>query len=158
AARARGGERVAALGDFHGHQLGRFLYGVGVVDAARLGAQLGAQGFRRNLWDIRANIDRAEVILFAFLDGEGDDEPLLGGVVFSGGRNDADVDIAVFEVVAAQQVTVHLDPVGIIDVVRLQEAQKIRLAGLDDVLEASIGKRPVADENDLGDAGLGAFV
>src|SRR5262249_54864240 len=51
-----------------------------------------------------------------------------------------------------------LDAVGIVDVIRLEEAQPVGLAGLDDVEQALSGKSIVADEYDLGDAGLGSLV
>ncbi len=59
---------------------------------------------------------------------------------------------------APQEVAIDLDAVGIVDVVRLQEAQPIGLAGLDDVLQSLVRKVIVADEHDLGDAGLRALV
>jgi hypothetical protein len=49
AARARGSERIAALGHLDGHELAGFLHRVGVVDAAGLGAQLDCAGFRPEL-------------------------------------------------------------------------------------------------------------
>ncbi len=89
---------------------------------------------------------------------EGDDEALGVRIVFPGRGDDADVDEAVFEIVAPQEVAIDLDAVGIVDVVRLEEAQPVRLAGLDDVLETLVGEGFVADEHDLGDAGLRALV
>ena len=158
AVRTRGGEGIAALGHLDGDELGRLLDGVGIVDAARLGPQQGTKRVGRHVRDVRADLDLAEMVLLAFLDGEGDDESLRVRIVFPGRGDDADVDEAVFEIVAPQQVAIDLDAVGIVDVVRLQEAQPVGLAGLDDVLETLVGEGLVADEHDLGDAGLGALV
>ena len=77
--------------------------------------------------NVGLDIDRTEAIVRAFLDGEGDDEALLAGIVLAGRRNDLDVGIAVLEIKPADQVAVGLDTVGIVDVGRLQEAQPIGL-------------------------------
>ena len=79
-------------------------------------------------------------------------------IVFAGRGDDAHVDEAVFEIMPPQQVAIDLDAVGIVDVVRLEEAQPVGLAGLDDVLETLVREVIVADEYDLGDAGFAALV
>jgi hypothetical protein len=63
----------------------------------------------------------------------------------------------VLEVEAAQQLAIGFNPVGIIDIAGLQEGEKPRRGGLDDVLETVGRIGAVADEVDLLDAGLRAF-
>ena len=53
--------------------------------------------------------------------------------------------------------TVRLDPVRIVQVVVLQEAQEIRLAGLDHVAQAPGRVGAIADEIELLDGGLATF-
>src|SRR5437016_2811039 len=98
------------------------------------------------------------MILLPLVDGESDDEALERRIIFAEGGNDAHVGEAVLEVEAAQQVAISLQPVGIVDIAALEEAQEVGLTGMDHVLETEIRIGPVADELDLGDPGLGAFI
>ena len=95
--------------------------------------------------------------MLALVDREGDEEAASCRIVFADRRDDADVDEAVLQVEAAQQVAVGLDAVRIVDVVGLQEGQQAGLRGLDDVLQAEVRIVTVADELDSLDAGLRTF-
>jgi hypothetical protein len=79
-------------------------------------------------------------------------------IEFAHRGHDANVGKAMLQVESAQQVAIRLDPVRIIDVARLHEAEEIGLGGLDDVLEPVVRIIPVADETDALDAGFLAFV
>ena len=136
AARLHGGERIAVLGDLDREVLDRFLHRFAVVDGAGARAQHRTQRPPVDSANVGLHVDDAEMVLRAFLDGEGDDEALFGRIVFAGRRDDLHVGEAVLEVEAANQIAVGLDAVGVVDVGGLQKAEKVRLRGLDDVLQA----------------------
>src|SRR6185437_14793252 len=131
---------------------------VGVVDVARADLESVAQGARIDRVDVRHHIDGADAVLAAFIDGEGDDEALLGRVVFADSRNDAHGGIAVLEVKTAKQVAVGFHPVWVVDVAGLQEAQPVALRGLDHILQPARRIGMDADEVDFLDAGFSAIV
>ena len=103
------------------------------------------------------HVDGSDAVLLTFLDIEGDNEALQRGIVFAHRRDDAHVRITPVEIEAAQQVAVRFDAVLIIDVGRLQEAQPVALAGLDDILQPVRRIGAVSDEIDALDAGLLSF-
>ena len=158
AARAHGGERIAAPRHLDGHLLDRLLDRLAVVDVARAHAQDRAQRLRIDGADVGLNVDGAEMVQRPFFDREGDDEALLGGIVFAGRRDDLHVGIAVLEVEAPDQIAVGLHAVGVVDVGGLQEAQEIGLGGLDHLFQAPRRIGLVADEIDRLDAGLLALL
>ena len=119
AARPHDRERIAALGDLDGHVFDGLFDRVGVVDAARRHPQLRAQRIGIDGADVRHDIDRAEAILIALVDREGDDEALVAGIEFGDRRDDAHIGIAVLEIELAQQVAVGLDAIRIVEVVAL---------------------------------------
>src|SRR5439155_12970330 len=104
------------------------------------------------------DVDRAEIVAVALIDGESQDEAVAARIELGDRRDDAHVRIAVLEIVAAQQLTIRFDAVGIVKVVVLEEAEDAALAGLDHVAQAVARIGAVADEFDLFDARLAAFV
>ena len=124
------------------------------VDARKAAQHVGVE--RRGSTD--TIIDRADAILLAFLDLEGDEKALLLRIVFGQRGDHLHVGIAVLQVEAADQVAVGLDAVRIVDVGAAEEAEQVRLTCLDDVPQAIGRIGDVADEIDRPDAGLGAFV
>ncbi len=96
----------------------------------------------------------ADAVLLAFLDLEGDEEALLLRIVFGQRGHHLHVGEAVLQIEAANQIAIGLDPVRIVDVGAAEEAQQIRFARLDDVLQAIGRIGVVADELDRLDAGL----
>ncbi len=157
AARAHRRKRISVLGDLDSDVFDRLFDRVAVVDVAAMHAQNVLQRYGIDRADIRLNLDIAEVIKGAFLDREGDDEALDGGIVFAGRRDDLHVGIAVGQVETPDQVAVGLDAVGVVDVGGLQKAQEIGGGGLDHLLEPIIRIGVIADEDDGSDAGLFAF-
>ena len=116
-----------------------------------------ALGSMRATFDI--DIHRADAILRALVDREGDDEAFLRRIVFADRRNDAHVGITVLEIEPAQQIAVGLDAVGVVDVGGLQEAEP---SCFPMVLITSL-RRPdenawVPTKRDVLDAGLFAFL
>src|SRR6185312_7269318 len=157
AARAHIGEGVAAARGLDGHRLDALLHQVGVVDAARAELDLAAHDGRIDRAHVRDDVDLADLVLRALVDGEGDDEALLGRVVLTDRREDSHVGVAVLEVEAAQEVAVGLDAVRIVDVGGLQEAQPVADRGLDHAPEPARRISVRADEADVLHAGLLAF-
>ena len=95
-----------------------------------------------------------------FVDGEGDEEAAAVTVEIGGCRDDPRVGIAVLHVELAQQFAVEIEPVRIVDVGVLEEAQERRPRGADHVAELQIAEGGVADEIDganLGGRALGDF-
>ena len=136
AARTHHRERIAAPRGFDLHFLDGFLQRFGVVERADVDAREAAQRLRVEGGDAGLEIDGSDAVLLAFLDLEGDQEALLVGIVFGQRGHDLHVGKAVLEIVAPDQVAVGLDPIRIVDVVAAEEAQQVRFARLDDVLEA----------------------
>src|SRR6185312_13656252 len=157
AARANIGEGVAAARGLDGHRLDALLHQVGVVDAARAELDLAAHDGRIDRAHVRDDVDLADLVLRALVDGEGDDEALLGRVVLTDRREDSHVGVAMLEVEAAQEVAVGLDAVRIVDVGGLQEAQPVADRGLDHAPEPARRISVRADEADVLHAGLLAF-
>ena len=157
AARTHDREGVAAARGLDLHFLDRLLQRFGIVERADVDAREAAQRLGVERADRGLEIDRCDAVLLAFLDLEGDQEALLLGIILSQRGHHLHVGKAVLEIEAANQVAVGLDPVGIVDVGAAEEAQQVRFAGLDDVLEAIGGVEDVADELDRPDAGLAAF-
>ena len=157
-ARPHGGERIAAPRGFDGHFFDRLLKRLGIVHRADRDAGIAAQrvGFEGRNGGLE--IDRRHPVLLAFLDLEGDQEALLLRVVFGESRHHLHVGIAVLQVEATNQVAVGFDAIRIVQVTGGQEAQEVRLAGLDDVLEAVGRERLVADELDRAHAGLRTLI
>ena len=111
-----------------------------IVDAAGLSLSLA----RKDAGSIACMLDTISTlpnaILRALIDRERDDEALLRRIVFADRRNHAHVGIAVLQIEPAKQISIGFDAVGIVDVGRLQEAEKVALRGLDFVLQAPYEK------------------
>ena len=161
AARPHHGKRIAAAGDFDRQVLDRLFDRLGVVHIAGARSEPAVKRFRVHHRDVRLNIDLAEPVARALVDGEGDDEALLLRIVDRHRRDHAHVGIAVLEIEAADQIAVGFDAVGIVDVGRLEECEEPeprRFRRLDLVLQPLVAIGFVADEIDLLDAGLLAFL
>src|SRR5262249_29164176 len=154
AARAHRGERVAVLGDLDGEVFDRLLDRVAVIDVATVHPQNRLQRQRIDGANVGLNLDAAKAIKGAFLDREGDDEALDRGVIFASSRDHLYVGIAVSQIKAPDQIAIGFDPVGIVDVGRLQKTQEVGCGGLDDLFEPVIRISVIADEYDVLDAGL----
>ena len=122
AARAHGGERIAAPRHLDGDILDRLFDRLAVVDVALAHAQDRPQRLRVDGTDVGLNVDGAEVVQRPFFDRKRDDESLLGGIVFGNRRDDLHIGKAVLEVEAADQIAVRFHAVGVVDVGGLQEA------------------------------------
>src|SRR5215475_10142782 len=94
----------------------------------------------------------------AFVNREGNDETLAVGIIRCLCRNDANVGITMAEIKASQLSPVHLDAVGVIEIIAQEKAQKVRFTRLDHLLEPLRGIGPVADDHDLLDAGPHALL
>ena len=81
-------------------------------------------------------------------------KPLRCRIVFRQRGHHLHVGKTVLQIKAANQVAIGFDPVRIVDVTAAEEAQQIRFAGLDDVLEPIRRIGVVADELDRLDAGF----
>src|ERR1041384_7143426 len=93
----------------------------------------------------------------ALRDREGQDETVAAGIELGDSRDDAHVRIAVLQVPAAQQLAIRIDPGGIVQIVVLEEAQQVALAGLDHITQPPGRKGAIAHELDVLDRGLAAF-
>ena len=156
--RPHGGKGITAARSLNGHFFDRLLKRLGVIDRADRDAGIAAQRLGIERRNRGLEVDRRHPVLLPFFDLEGDKEALLVRIVFGQRRNDLHVGIAVLQIEAADQVAVSFDTVRIVQVTGGQEAEEVRLAGLDHVLQAVRRKRLVADELDRAHAGLGTFI
>ncbi|MGY4595805.1 hypothetical protein ACVWXL_003551 [Bradyrhizobium sp. GM22.5] len=152
------GEGVTATRGLDLHLLDRLLDRFDVVERADIDARIVAHRGGIEVGNAGAEVDRADPVLRALLDLEGNVETLLLRIVFGERGDDLDVGETVLEIEAADQVAVGLDPIGIVDVAAGEEAQQVGFVRLDDVAQAVGRVRVVADELDRLDAGLGALL
>lgn len=154
------GEGVALAVDLVGDADERLLDILGVVDIANLGADLPVERLAVDAGDTRINGHRADGVLLTLFDGDGDDPAgLVAGLDVAGiGVDDAEVGVAVLEVVAAHDVEVGGDAVGIVDVGGLDEREEVHLGRRHQTLEGRFRVGAVADEVDGADTGLVALV
>ena len=89
-----------------------------------------------------------------------DRDDVAGGILLVGdvGTDDPEVSEAVLHVIAADRLLVGGQAIGIVDVGALDERQQVHRAGLHQAAQAVVRNRMVADELDLADARLAAFV
>src|SRR3979409_1983157 len=103
ATRTNGGKRITGAGNL-GRALSDPLFDcLGVVHVAGADSQSAVKRPWAHHRDARLNIDLAEPVARALVDGESDVETLLLRVVDRYGRNHAHVRVAVLEVEAADQ-------------------------------------------------------
>ena len=127
AGRANLGEGIAAPGHLGGHVGERVLDRLGVVDLPGRGARRCRRSVSGSTSpDARIDVDGADPVLLALLDRDGDDVAAARGVELRVGRKNAEIGVAVLEVVAADQLLVGGEPVGIVDVGVLEEAEEVR--------------------------------
>ena len=158
-ARADLDEGVAGLARLVGHPLDDAIDLGDVVDAAvgdRREERLEGGGVEAG--DRRADRHLAEVEALALGDREGEEEAAALARELGGGREHLEVDVAALEVELAQELAVDLEPVGVVGGAAEDEAQPVRLVGLDHPPQAPVGEHPVAGEADplhRGPASLG---
>ncbi len=160
AGRADLGEGIAGPRDVVGQAGQRLLDVLGVVDVADAGADLAVQILRVEAGQAGIHRHRADRVLLALFDGDRD-HPTVGVRtldVAGVGVDDAEVGVALAEVVAPDEVEVVGDPVGIVDVGGLDERQEVHLGRGYQPLQRPLAHRVVADEADRDDAGLIALV
>ena len=102
---------------------------------------------------LAADAGGAEGVALALLDREGDGIAGALGVLDGLGRRHAHVGKAGLEVMAAQQLPVALDALGIVEGGALEDIEPAGLAGGDDVAQLALGVMAVADEGDAVDLG-----
>ncbi len=151
-------ERITVPGGLDRKLFDRPLHRFGIVDVADAGPQPRVQDHRIQVAQAGPEIDRADPVLVALLDGERDREALLTSVILRPCRHHANIGIAVLQIEAAQMIAVRFDAIGIVDIVVQEEAQEIGLAGLDRALELIGRIGMVAGKLDFLDASLAAFV
>ncbi len=144
-------EGIAALRRLDREVLGGLLDRFGVVGVAGARLEARPQRGRVDVAHVRLDVDGAEAIRLAFLEREGDEESFLGGVELRHRRDDLGVGVAVLEIEPPQQIAVGFDPVRVVDVGALEEAENIGFAGLDYVAQLPRRIGAVADEADLAD-------
>ena len=101
--------------------------------------------------------DVADAVLLPLVDGDVDHPAALGVVEARIVRHDPEIGIAVLQVVAADQFEVGGDPVRIINVRSLDEAEEIGFRRGHQIAQARRRIHAVAGEIDLLDAGLAAL-
>ena len=131
---------------------------VGVVPVALGHRQVALQHVDIEALEAGRDLDLAELVALALADREGDEEALAVGRQLGHRRDDAEVGVALREVELAQQLAVEIEAVGIVAVVRRQEAVPGALAGPDLAAQRAVAEMLVADEADALHARDVAFV
>ena len=104
-------------------------------------------------------LDRAELVARPFLDDVGDDEVAAVGRQLGQRRDDAEIGIALGQVEGAKLLLVGGEPVRIVGVVRLQEAEDAaRLPRVHLLAQPPVREMRVAEDVDRADLGEVAFV
>ena len=83
------------------------------------------------------DVDAADPVLLALIDGDRDDIAAGVRVELRIGGDDAEIGIAVLQVIAADELQIGGEPVRIVDVRALEEAQKVGLGGRHDAAQAA---------------------
>ena len=159
--------------------VGRVDVGEGVAEVARLLVEVGDRVFdrlgvepvagmelqrlldrrRREVAKRALGVDLAELVARPLLDDVGDDEVLAVGRQLGKRRDDAEVGIALGQIEGAKLLLVGREPVRIVGVVRLEEAEdSAGLARVHLLAQAFVVKLLVADDVDRPDLGQVAFV
>jgi hypothetical protein len=112
----------------------------------------------RQVLELDVDIDGAELVALAFIDGEGNDETVPVGGQLGDRRNYPEIGIALRQIVFAQQLAVIGDAVGIVGVRVRQEAVPAALLGVDDPAQRRVAELLVTDEIDAAHAGRRALV
>ena len=116
-------EGVTLLGHGDGQRLDRLLDLLGVVDAPCPGQDRSPQGVDIERGQRALDVDGAETVALALVDGEGDEEAAPVAVEIGGRRENAGIGIAVLQIELTQQLAVEAQAVRIVDVGALEEAR-----------------------------------
>ncbi len=125
--------------------------GVAVVPVAFADFESSAQVVAADVAKLGVDRDFADAIAFTFADGEGKEEagPVRRQLRFRSPH--FEIDVAVLQVEAPQQLLVEIQPVRIIFIRRGKEAPPAFLAGVDHLRQTILAERVIADEHDLAD-------
>src|SRR6266700_3415946 len=85
----------------------------------------------------------------AFVDRKGQREALARRIIFGDRLADADIGIAMIEIVKTKLLAILVDAIGVVNVAAGQETQDRRLGGLDHGLQLPLAEHVIADELDL---------
>ena len=154
------GEGEALTGDLIGHAGEGFLHVLSIVDVAHGGADLAVEDLGVDTRQTRIDGHRTDGVLLTLVHRYGDDP---AGIAFAFdvariGIHHPEVGIAILQVIAAHEVEIVGDPVGIIDVGRLDEREEVHLRRAHQLAQLALGISAVPDEVDRLDAGLVAFL
>src|SRR5580704_14927802 len=120
----------------------------GVVPVAFGHREIALQDVDIESLEARGDLDLAELVSFALVDGEGDEKSLPVGRQLGDRRHDAEIGVALREVELAQQLAIEVEAVGVVAVVRRQEAVPGAFARADLAAQRAVAEMLVADEAD----------
>jgi hypothetical protein len=132
----------------------RLLHRFRVVGLSRAHSQLLTERLGIRVADVGDDVDRAELVLLTFLEGERQRESLRIRIHVDGRRKNPEIRVTVLQIEAPQQLLVGRDAFRIVDVTIAEPAQPIAADRSDDVEQLVVGESLVADEVDLPDGGL----
>ena len=151
-------EGIAAIAERVADGADRAVDQIGVVPIALARREQRLQHFRVDVFQRVGQVDLAEMVARAFLDGEGDEEARAIGRQLGDRRDDAEIGIALRQIEFAQQLAVIRQAIRIVGVVAREEAPPARLLRRDDVAQRRFAELVVAEEGDAADAGRWPFV
>src|SRR5215207_3673924 len=147
---------VSAAGEISGDFSQRALDGLRVVDVAGRRRDSVAHEARSHA-QARIHLHVADAVLGTLLHRHCDDPAARGRVEASVRPDEAEVGVAVLQVVAPDDLLVGGDLLRVVDVGILDEAEEVHLRRVHEVAQARRREHLVADEVDLLDARLAAF-
>ena len=136
----------------------RVFDGLGVIPVVLLDLDQTLDRIRTEITDFAFDVDVAELVAIAFLNHIGDDEIALVRRQFGHRRNHAEIGIAFGQVELAQLLLVIGQTIRVVAVARAEEAVKARLLGRHLTAQVAIRKFLVAENVDLANLRLRAFV
>ena len=151
------GKRIAARCQLKSYGLDGLLDLAGIERVALERGHVAHKIVAVDLGDRGRHGDVAERVVVAFFYRERQIEALAATVEVSRRRDDLRIGIAVLHVELAQQLAIEIEPVGIVDVGRLEPGQPALLGRAHDFLQLRVGKGLVADEADVLDLGTRPF-
>ena len=104
------------------------------------------------------DLDLAQFVALAFVDGEGDEKGILFRRQFGHCRDDLEIDIAFRQIEIAQLLAIDLQAIGIVGIVGGKESIEGAFLSHDLAAQVAVGEGLVADEADPPDFGLLALL
>ena len=136
----------------------RFFDSFGIVPVAGVNSQKRQHRFGGQVLELDVDVDFAEAVPLAFVEGESNDEAVAVGCQFGNRRDHSEIGISLGQVKPAQQLSVVRQSIRVIGIVAAQETIPSAFLRLKDAAQLAVGILVVADEIDAAHPGEFALV